>query len=55
MAGKLKPEVLEKIRESGMAVNVPLDLAPEKYDIRFAMRDNKSGQVGSVDYPLEVK
>jgi hypothetical protein len=38
-----------------MAMNVPLELAPGKYDIRFAVRDNISGDVGSVNYPLEVK
>ncbi len=55
LTGKLKPEVIERIRKSGMAMNVPLELAPGKYDIRFAVRDNISGDVGSVNYPLEVK
>ncbi len=55
LAGKLKPEVIERIRKSGMAMNVPLELAPGKYDIRFAVRDNMNGEVGSVNYPLEVK
>ncbi len=55
LAGNLKPEVLEKIRKSGMAMNVSLELAPGKYDVHFAVRNNVSGEVGSVNYPLEVK
>jgi len=54
VAGKLKPEVVERIRKSGMAVTVPMELAPGKYELRFAARDNLSGEIGTVEYPLEV-
>jgi VWFA-related protein len=55
VAGKLKAETVQKIRRSGMAVEVGMELAPGKYDLRFAVRDNLSGEIGTVECPLEVK
>jgi hypothetical protein len=55
VVGKLKEETAEKIRRAGMAVEVGMDLAPGNYDLRFAVRDNLNGEVGSVVFPLEVK
>ena len=52
---KLEPERLAKVRRSGLAVNPLLPLAPGKYDICFAVRDNLSGEIGTVEYPIEVK
>jgi hypothetical protein len=52
---KLEPERLAKVRRSGLAVNPLLQLAPGKYDICFAVRDNLNGEIGSVEYPIEVK
>ena len=55
VAGKLKAETAQKIKRSGMAVEVGMELAPGKYDLRIAVRDNLSGEIGTVEYPLEVK
>jgi VWFA-related protein len=55
VAGKLKAETAERIKRSGMAVEVGVELAPGNYEMHFAVRDNISGEVGSVVFPLEVK
>jgi hypothetical protein len=55
VAAKLTPERLEKLRKSALGVRASLELVPGKYNVRFAVRDNFSGEIGSVEYPLEVK
>lgn len=55
VTGHLKQETADKIRKAGMNVQVGVDLAPGKYELRFAVRDNLNGEVGSVVFPLEVK
>jgi hypothetical protein len=55
VTAKLPPEMLAKIRKTGLGVKQSLELAPGKYDVRFAVRDNLNGEIGSVGYPLEVK
>jgi len=52
---KLTPQALEQIRRTGLGVKQSLELAPGKYDVRFAVRDNLNGEIGTVEYPLEVK
>ncbi len=52
---KLKPELLEKFRKTGLSTVQWLELAPGKYEIRFAAQDNLSGEIGTVVYPIEVK
>jgi len=55
MSAKLQPEMMQKFRDTGVSVQQALDLAPGKYEIKFAVRDNLNGEIGSVGYPLEVK
>jgi hypothetical protein len=55
LATKLQPEMLQKIRKSALGVKQSLELAPGRYDIRIAVRDNLNGEIGSVEYPLAVK
>jgi VWFA-related protein len=55
VASKLTPERLEKLRKSALGVKQSLELGPGKYTVRFAVRDNLNGEIGSVEYPLEVK
>lgn len=55
IAGKLKTETAEKIRHSGMGVEVSVELPPGTYDMHFAARDNLNGEIGTVVFPLEVK
>jgi len=52
---KLTPEMLQRVRQSGMGLKQSLELAPGKYNMRVAVRDNLNGEIGSVEYPLVVK
>ena len=51
----LTAEKLASIRQIGLAYRGALDLAPGEYTVRFVIRDNLSGRVGSVDAPLKVE
>lgn len=55
MTSKVQPELLQKFRKTGLSTQQSLDLAKGKYDIKFAVRDNLTGEIGTVEYPLEVK
>jgi VWFA-related protein len=46
---------LPSIRERGIGYNGALDLAPGDYIVRFVVRDDLSGRVGSVAAPLKVE
>jgi VWFA-related protein len=51
----LTPEKLAAVRQIGLAYNGALDLAPGEYTVRFVVRDNLSGRIGSVAAPLKVE
>ena len=55
LSGKLKQETADKIRRSGAAVEVGLDLPAGTYKMRFAVRDNLSGELGSVAFEYVMK
>ena len=55
LATSLKPEMLQKILETGMGIPEKLELAPGKYEIKFAVRDNLSGLIGTVSMPLDLQ
>jgi hypothetical protein len=55
LGGKLKPEMFEKLNRINLPAKLLLELVPGKYDIRFAIRDNLNGEIGTVGYPLEVE
>lgn len=55
MKSNLPLELLAKFRKTGLSIQQAMDLPPGKYDIRFAVRDNFSHEIGTVAYPLEVK
>lgn len=42
------------VRANGVAFHNALELAPGKYTVRFVVRDNVTGKVGSVTAPLTV-
>jgi VWFA-related protein len=52
--GSLSPPDLEKIRNSGLGYHNVIDLAPGTYSVRFVVRDNLSGRLGSITAPLTV-
>jgi VWFA-related protein len=50
----LKPENVSSFKSHGMAYNNKLELAPGQYSVRFVVRDNLSGRLGSVSAPVTV-
>jgi VWFA-related protein len=55
MDGQLKPEVATRMREAGLKFDSTIELVPGRYNVRFVVRDNLSGRVGSVTAPVTVK
>jgi VWFA-related protein len=47
-------EQLASVRANGVGFRNALELAPGKYTVRFVVRDNITGKVGSVTAPLTV-
>src|SRR3954465_8229896 len=50
----LKPESKSRIEQSGLRMLNRMDLPPGKYQLRIAAHDSAGGNVGSVQYDLEV-
>ena len=50
----LKPESKARIEQSGLRMLNRMDLPPGKYQLRIAAHDSAGGNVGSVQYDLEV-
>jgi hypothetical protein len=48
-------EKLAAIRQKGLEYNGAIDLAPGEYTVRFVVRDDLSGRMGSVAAPLKVE
>ncbi len=55
LATTFKPEMAQKIHQTGLGIPQKLDLPPGKYEIKFAVRDNQSGLLGTISLPLELK
>jgi hypothetical protein len=53
--GNLKPEAARRIALAGLKFDSSMQLAPGYYNVRFVVRDNLSGRVGSVTAPIVVK
>src|ERR1700732_1405351 len=51
----LTPQKLAALRQNGIAYNGALDLAPGEYTVRFVVRDDLSGRIGSVAASLKVE
>jgi VWFA-related protein len=51
----VSPERLAGIREKGVLYTDAVDLAPGDYNVRFVVRDDLSGRIGSVSAPLKVE
>jgi hypothetical protein len=45
---------LASVRANGVSFQNALQLNPGKYTVRFVVRDNVTGKVGSVTAPLTV-
>ena len=53
--GHLKPETLQRINSQGLAYRYHVAIPPGEYSLRFVVRDNISGRVGSVSAPVAVE
>ena len=53
--GDLKPDVARRLDLGGVKFDSTVVLAPGYYNVRFIVRDNLSGSIGSVTAPLVVK
>lgn len=51
----LKPEAVAEIEKNGIAYKNTIDLEPGTYDIRFLVRDNLTGRMGSALTTVTVK
>jgi VWFA-related protein len=54
LQGALPGQVVQKLKVQGVGYKNTLDLAPGQYQVRFVVRDNLSGKIGSVSAPLTV-
>ena len=55
LKGNPTPEALKELAGEGVKVRQELALAPGKYDVRFFVRDNSTGEIGTVLIPFEQK
>jgi len=55
LATTFTPEMLQKILQTGIGIPEKVELAPGKYEIKFAVRDNLAGAIGTISLPLELK
>ena len=54
LKGSLSAENVAKLRGHGMSYSNVFELAPGKYQVRFVVRDNLNGRIGSLSAPLTV-
>ena len=49
------PETVARFAHEGIRFQEKLDLPPGSYDLRFVIRDNSTGKIGTVIFPLGVQ
>lgn len=54
LQGAANPDTVAKLRAEGLAYNNVLELPAGQYTVRFVVRDNPTGKIGSVSAPLTV-
>jgi hypothetical protein len=55
IATRFDAERAQKIIRTGVGIPEKIDLPPGEYEVKFAVRDNLSGLLGTISVPLEVK
>jgi hypothetical protein len=55
MKGKVPPEKLAKLKSENVDYPGDFHLTPGNYLLRFVVRDNQSGRMGSVSAPVTVE
>jgi VWFA-related protein len=52
---KLQPQAVQTITQQGISYKGSISLEPGEYAVRFMVRDNLSGRIGTVEAPLKVQ
>ena len=55
IATRFDAERVRNIIRTGVGIPEKIDLPPGEYEVKFAVRDNLSGLLGTISVPLEVK
>lgn len=55
IAVELKQEAVQRTLQTGLGVPEKLEIPLGKYEVKFAVRDNPSGLLGTVSVPIELK
>lgn len=55
ISAHLKPESVDKLLRAGLNLKERIELSSGEYRVRFAVRDNATGQIGTVEVPLKVR
>ena len=55
VATELKPEAVQRIQQTSVGIPEKLDLPAGKYEVKFAVRDNPTGLIGTVSIPFQLK
>ena len=53
--GKFPPEAIPQIKELGFQLKRSFEVSPGECNVRFLVRDNQSGRMGDIFFPLNVK
>jgi VWFA-related protein len=53
--GKFPPEAVAQIKEIGFQLKRSFEVSPGECTVRFLARDNQSGRMGDIIFPLNVK
>jgi VWFA-related protein len=52
--GKLPPDKAQAMKAQGIVYDGQIEVPPGKYTVRFIVRDNLTGRMGTVSVPLEI-
>jgi len=55
IAVQLEQNSMQLTLQTGLGIPEKLDIPPGKYEVKFAVRDNPSGLLGTVSIPIELK
>jgi len=53
--GKFPPDAVAQIKEVGFQLKRSFEVSPGKSTVRFLARDNQTGRMGDIIFPLTVK
>ncbi len=53
--GKFPPEAIAQIKETGFQLKRSFEVSPGECNVRLLVRDNQTGRMGDIFFPLNVK